>query len=82
MALNMLSGFRNVNTFQVNIIPSQTGFILNNIYNSVRTSQETLRPRSKTNRLMLFREANTVYSEYYIEQVVYTEPWNITQPSA
>lgn len=79
----MLSGFRNVNTFDVNIIISQTGFILNNIYNSVRTSQVThYVPAKKTNRLMLFREANAVYCEYYIEQVVYKEPRNTTQPSA
>jgi phenylalanyl-tRNA synthetase alpha subunit len=56
---NIFSTYRQFN-------PLKTEFLLNNIH-SVRTSQETYYVSStETNRLMLFRETNTVYGENHM----------------
>jgi hypothetical protein len=73
--------------FSINVLKTQyvstvlkTGIILNNIDNSVRTSQEThYVSATEANRTMPFREANAVHCENYKKQVVHTEPRNTTQ---
>jgi hypothetical protein len=61
-----LSSMKLVNMFN----PLDAEFLVNSMYNSVRTSQEThYVSATKTNRLMLFGETVAVYCENHTEHI-------------
>jgi hypothetical protein len=67
--IDQLSYYQHLSQLQYKLVNHpKTEFLVNNIYNQVRTSQEThYVSATKPNRLMLFRETVAVYCENHTE---------------